>query len=234
MKGIRGFRVNKKCVVLNGLELKGNSTVQLFSRVTGKPLQILKDDLSVDANGSTIDDAMNTYWNVHFIDDLDYDGMYVQLFNEDYQLAIIDGKTQIISSSESEKTANEAIFKLGISDRFIQLQSSDENGHHVGVNSDGTLKAAMVTGVELGSQFAPKVISNSDESILISEVSIKKSASDTELFVQDDIEFDCTNSIETKPVKVAQTLPRNVDSLISNERRSFAQMRNSFRNFLKK
>jgi len=226
MKPTKNSSKNDSSINLSTTTLPSVCTVQLYSRLTGKTLQFSSEKSTIDANGSMSSDDVNTLWKVHIVQNQRSDETFVTVVMGNYQLAIIYGEAEMVLREDLESSDKDILLKLGVVNRFIHLESSDGSGHHVGVFKNGVLKPAIATGLEIGSQFYPKLISSEVEPTASKPA---KSASDTNLCAHD-------ASQEEDKIKKdnTRTLPRNAETSFGNERMSFAQMRTSFRKLVKR
>ena len=70
-----------------------------------------------------------------------------------YKSSLTKFKTQVKSDLRSSRVVEKRYFKISIVEQFIRLESADDSGHHIGILSNGDLKAAFATGTEMESHF---------------------------------------------------------------------------------
>lgn len=132
--------------------------LQLVSRITGHTLQWMASKETLDGLGSLDKDLKSTLWMVNLISSSAKEGLIIQLHNEGFYLSIVEGETRLSQFDEPSAAGDETFLKVSSVEQFIRLEAADDSGHHIGVLSNGDLKAAIATGTEMESHFAPKIV----------------------------------------------------------------------------
>lgn len=149
-------KVDKNKVIKDAC--RTGNILQFVSRVTGFTLRWMATKETLDGLGSFESDAKSTLWTVNLVSESIKDGTIIQLHNEGYFLSIVDGETKLTEHEDPSTAGEETLLKLSIVEQFVQLEAADGCGHHIGVLNNGDLKAAIATGTEMESHFAPRVI----------------------------------------------------------------------------
>jgi len=159
----KGLKKNKgdakhadKSEYLKHLFSSGN-VIQLFSRVTGHTLQRTYTKEELDGHGLAKKDAASTLWTIHKISD-EKEELIVHIYQDQDFLSIVDGETKLSKFDNPLVATDETKFKISYTEQFVRLELADGCGHHVGILPSGSLKAAIATGNENASHFAPRVV----------------------------------------------------------------------------
>lgn len=149
-------KVDKTKVVKDAC--RTGNILQLVSRITGHSLQWMASKETLDGLGSLDKEVKSSQWTVNLVSNSVKEGLIIQLHNDGFYLSIVEGETRLAQFDEPSAAGDETFLKVSTVEQFVRLEAADESGHHIGVLNNGDLKAAIATGTEMESHFAPKIV----------------------------------------------------------------------------